>query len=111
MLGILLALTIFVTFCDAQCTFYPLQITPGGGPEGCRDPNGRWFSFGTESESNCIRCSCRQGVGLSCCNTVIRPKSYDKVKCVEKFNKFTCTVFAVQKANPAVACKVTKYVG
>ncbi|XP_072484628.1 beta-microseminoprotein-like [Notamacropus eugenii] len=111
MLGILPALAIFVTFCDADCTFRPLEIIAGVVPKGCKDGNGAFVEFGTQWESNCVRCTCYLGLGLNCCSTVIRPKNYDKVKCKEIFNKFTCSMYAVQKANPSLACEVNQYVG
>ncbi|XP_036590316.1 beta-microseminoprotein E1-like [Trichosurus vulpecula] len=111
MLGVLLALATSVTFCDAQCTFKPLVITPGSTLEGCMDSDGVMHDFDTQWESNCVRCSCSSRVGLSCCSMVTRPNGYDKVNCKEIFNKRTCTFTVVQKVKPTVPCKVTRYIG
>ncbi|XP_027702164.1 beta-microseminoprotein-like [Vombatus ursinus] len=111
MLGVLFALAIFVTFCDAECTFFPLEISPGGEPEGCRDSKGELHAFNTQWESNCMRCSCNSRYGLVCCSMVVKPKDYDNVACKEIFNQQSCTISVVEKANPAVACNVPRYSG
>ncbi|XP_036592370.1 beta-microseminoprotein J1-like [Trichosurus vulpecula] len=111
MLRVLLALAIFVTYCDAQCVVMPLEISPGGGAEGCRDSNGVMHDFDTQWESNCMSCSCDASFGLSCCSKVMRPTGYDEVKCKEIFNEETCTIAVVEKVDPTVSCEVTGYVG
>ncbi|XP_036592369.1 beta-microseminoprotein J1-like [Trichosurus vulpecula] len=111
MLGVLFALAIFVIFCDAWCTVTPLEISPGGGAEGCMDSNSVMHNFDTQWESNCMSCSCDARVGLSCCSKVMRPTGYDEVKCKEIFNKETCTIAVVEKVDPTVSCEVTGSIG
>ncbi|XP_036592372.1 beta-microseminoprotein J1-like [Trichosurus vulpecula] len=108
---ILLALALFVTLCDAQCTFKPLEISPGHGPKGCRDSKGVMHDFDTRWQSNCVSCSCDARFGLSCCSTVIKPMGYDTFKCVEIFNRQSCRIIAVQKVNPAADCEAVLYQG
>nr|XP_020850337.1 beta-microseminoprotein-like [Phascolarctos cinereus] len=111
MLVVLLALALFVTFCDAQCTFIPLEIVNGYQPGGCSDGKGTIHSFGTQWQSNCVHCSCEERVGLSCCNIVMRPMGYDKKQCTEVFKQESCIYIPVNKANPSRYCEVKMYVG
>ncbi|XP_036592367.1 beta-microseminoprotein-like [Trichosurus vulpecula] len=111
MLGVLLALAIFVTFCDAQCTFTPLEISGGYAPRGCRDSKGVMHDFDTQWEIDCVYCLCESRVGLSCCNMVRRPTTYDKKNCMEVFDKDYCLYIPVLRASPSVPCEVSLYVG
>ncbi|XP_027702165.1 beta-microseminoprotein-like [Vombatus ursinus] len=111
MLGVLLALAIFVTLCDAQCTFYPLEIIDGYQARGCRDSKGVMHDFSTQWESDCIHCSCEENIGLVCCTMVMRPTIYDQNECMEIFQKESCIYIAVNKTNPSTLCEVSQYTG
>ncbi|XP_027702168.1 beta-microseminoprotein J1-like [Vombatus ursinus] len=111
MLSVLLSLAIFVTFCDAQCKYIGLEINPGAPIQGCRDVDGTMRKFGSQWLSDCNLCTCDETSGIECCSTLMRPIGYDTDKCKEIFNKFTCMFTVVQKNNPSIICKVTRYIG
>ncbi|XP_078007720.1 beta-microseminoprotein-like [Phascolarctos cinereus] len=111
MLGVLLALAIFVTFCDAQCTFFPFEIIDGYQPRGCRDSKGIMHEFDTQWESDCMHCSCEVNIGQVCCSMVMRPTVYDKNECLEIFVRHACIYYTVKRSDPSILCEVSQYTG
>ncbi|XP_074152468.1 beta-microseminoprotein J1-like isoform X2 [Sminthopsis crassicaudata] len=111
MLGVLLSLANFLIYCDAQCINTPLEIMPDAEVQGCRDANGIIHKFGSQWFSDCDHCICDKKFGQSCCNTVMKPLVYDKVKCKKVFQKETCSYSVIEKNNPSKACKVSMFIG
>ncbi|XP_074092425.1 beta-microseminoprotein J1-like [Macrotis lagotis] len=111
MIGVLLASAVFVTFCDAECSYMPLEIIPGIKPTGCKDIDGKMHAFSSQWMSGCEECTCDEKMGISCCSRIKRPVDYDEDKCMEIFSEELCEISVVEKANPSTTCKVKGYVG
>nr|XP_020850154.1 beta-microseminoprotein E1-like [Phascolarctos cinereus] len=88
-----------------------LEITPGAPIKGCRDVDGTMRDFGSQWLSNCNLCTCDETSGIECCSTLRRPVEYDRDKCKEIFNKFTCMITVVRKDDSSIICRVTRYTG
>ncbi|XP_074088674.1 beta-microseminoprotein-like [Macrotis lagotis] len=111
MLALVLALAVFVTFCDASCINIPLELYIDEEPTGCKDEKGQFYPFETKWTSNCQTCECNPRVGIMCCNMIMKPLGYDKVNCKEVFNKEKCEMTVVKKRKPSETCKVMMYLG
>ncbi|XP_036592373.1 beta-microseminoprotein-like [Trichosurus vulpecula] len=110
MLRLLLALAIFVTFCDAMCYTIPLEVTRESNPKGCKDNANIMHKFNTKWRTDmCEKCSCHLRSGIRCCSKVRIPSYYDRTKCKEIFNKKSCRYRVVMKANPKKSCRF-KYI-
>uniref|UniRef100_A0A7N4NRV9 Beta-microseminoprotein n=2 Tax=Sarcophilus harrisii TaxID=9305 RepID=A0A7N4NRV9_SARHA len=109
MLRVLLALAIFVTLCDAQCSLLPLD-KDSKELQGCKDSSGIIHDFNSEWKDNCKKCSCTSE-GINCCSMIKSPVGYDKVNCQEIFLEESCSYKVIEKANPLKACEVQDYVG
>ncbi|XP_051829970.1 beta-microseminoprotein [Antechinus flavipes] len=104
MLRVLLALAIFVTLCDAQCSFLPLD----NKSHGCKDFNGKIHDFNSKWKDGCHKCSCTSK-GTNCCSMIKTPVGYNQIKCQKIFHKESCSYHVVEKANPSKACEVKAY--
>ncbi|XP_031812584.1 beta-microseminoprotein-like [Sarcophilus harrisii] len=111
MLIVLLALAIFVTLCDAFCTYLPLEIRLGIPLKGCRDDRGKMHKFNSEWDQDCMHCVCHESSGIICCSMTLRPMLYDKEKCTEIFKPDKCSYIAVERNNPSELCQVGYYMG
>ncbi|XP_068920032.1 beta-microseminoprotein, partial [Petaurus breviceps papuanus] len=110
MLGVLLALAIFVTLCYARCSYTPLKITDGSPPSGCKDRYGAMHEFNRLWIYNCMHCSCDSRIGLTCCLMLMKPRLYDRKHCKIILDQQTCMFIPVNKAKPSKKCEVSDYV-
>uniref|UniRef100_K7E0W1 Beta-microseminoprotein n=1 Tax=Monodelphis domestica TaxID=13616 RepID=K7E0W1_MONDO len=112
MLGVLLALAIFVTLCDAFCYMIPLEVTREKNPKGCKDNNNIMHKFRSKWKTEkCEDCSCDSKTGIRCCTKVRVPSAYDKTNCKRIFCKKQCRYIVVRKDNPKKFCRITQYEG
>uniref|UniRef100_A0A7N4V2G9 Beta-microseminoprotein n=1 Tax=Sarcophilus harrisii TaxID=9305 RepID=A0A7N4V2G9_SARHA len=73
---------------------------------GCKDDDGKMHRFNSEWDQECMRCMCRETLGIICCNMTLRPMLYDKEKCTEIFKPDKCSYIAVERKNPSELCQV-----
>ncbi|NWR64986.1 MSPJ protein, partial [Bucorvus abyssinicus] len=77
----------------------------------CPDSKGDLHEFGSRWRTDdCLDCSCSKD-GISCCTNYATPGDYDEEKCIEIFNKETCTYKVVEKHDHSKECPVTAWVG
>ncbi|XP_026707186.1 beta-microseminoprotein-like [Athene cunicularia] len=109
-LACLLVLAVTLPLSNASC-FIELLNSENSNTEGCFDSKKELHKFGSKWRTeDCLDCHCSKD-GIDCCTAFARPVGYDEEKCVNIFNKETCTYKTVEKDDHSKECPVHEWVG
>uniref|UniRef100_A0A8C8RM40 Beta-microseminoprotein n=1 Tax=Pelusios castaneus TaxID=367368 RepID=A0A8C8RM40_9SAUR len=103
-LGVLFALGIWVTICDADCHF-----ELNDPQKGCVQ-DGKSYAVGATWTKECKSCHCSKEA-IQCCADYGIPVDYDEQKCERIFDKDSCSYSVVQKDDHSKTCPFTGMVG